>query len=446
MDKINYYEMAVNPPFISHKIKIKKMSTIKRLKIPKIEALELENVTTNISGEIYEIKSIKIGSVLDNGSANDGSTNNGKKIKLQEGILYGKNYTFEVTEYVGKRTTELTSIKWEIFYNDFDTGEIVNLPINARGERITINMGNLESCGRYLYIRAYIKDKKNTAVLKVWKHNRFRWFDQVLFESELADRIQPWKINQSGTSLCGMACLFYLFAKENPSEYRNFCRDLFRKGEAKYNNYIVKPSKELLEKKVNKLGLPEKTGNMPITDYITLAGLRNTNNSSYKGGDENIQAINWPDTMIELSREFLGYADIEENGSERFIKRINHNQGDITNIINDINKQIADGYHVILMVDSDLINDDLDFQSFDYHWIVLESAINGEFEVLNQNGQLEYLVDFLAYSWGTNPFDRRDIVKDKNGQNISNQDKGFLKKPITRKHFINNYYGYIKVK
>ena len=98
------------------------------------------------------------------------------------------------------------------------------------------------------------------------------------------------------------------------------------------------------------------------------------------------------------------------------------------------------------MVDSDLINDKLDFQSLDYHWIVLESEINGEYEVLNQDGQLEYLVDFLTYSWGTNPLDRRDTVKDKNGNDIPNLGKGFLKTPITRSHFIKNYYGYIKVK
>lgn len=107
--------------------------------------------------------------------------------------------------------------------------------------------------------------------------------------------------------------------------------------------------------------------NAPLADALDHYNFAYANVPHFT--DENIQAINWPDTVIELSREFLGYADIEENGSERFIKKIN--QGDITNIINDINKQIADGYHVILMVDSDLINDDLDFQSFDHHWIVL---------------------------------------------------------------------------
>jgi len=421
-------------------LKLKKMEAVKALGLSRAKSLGLSGEKNGIN-EIYEVKSIKITTPLEDGSSNDN-----KKIKTQKGMIYGKNYTFEVAEYIGKRAKELTSINWEVTYTDADTGEIVNLPISARGERITVQMKELDSCGRYLYIRAYIKDKKNSAVLKIWKHNRFRWFDQMLFEKELGARIEPWRIDQSGTSLCGMACLFYLFAKEDYDGYKKFCRDLFRKGEATYNNYTVKPAKVLLEKKINPFGLPEKTGNMPIVDYITLAGLRNTENPSYKGGDENIEAINWPKPMRMLSKEFLGYGEVGEVGSENFIKRLHYNQEDITNIIADINKQIANGYRLILMVDSDLINNNFDFESADYHWIVLEGDINGEFEILNQSGQLEYLVDFLAYSYGTNPFDRRDIVKDKAGNDVSNLNKGFLKKPITRNHFMMNYYGYIKVK
>jgi hypothetical protein len=30
---------------------------------------------------------------------------------------------------------------------------------------------------------------------------------------ERTDNNNPWLIYQSGTSLCGMACIFYLFAK-----------------------------------------------------------------------------------------------------------------------------------------------------------------------------------------------------------------------------------------
>jgi hypothetical protein len=402
------------------------MSSIKALGIPKIKALGLGNLTGGDNKEVYEIKSIKIVTALESGSANDG-----KKINVQKGMLYGKNYTFEVAEYLGKRTTELTSIKWEISYNDFDSGKIVNLPVNARGERVTINMGNLESCGRYLYIRAYIRDKKNTAVLKIWKHNRFRWFDQIVFEKELGDRIgEPWRIDQSGTSLCGMACIFYLFAKENANEYKRFSRELFSKGEATYNNFIVKPAKELLEKKINKEGFPQSTGNMPIVDYITLAGTRNTENPSYKGGDEDFQAINWPDVMLKLCREFLGYAEVEEKGANRFMKRIKYNDNEITDIISDINQQIQNEYKLLLMIDSDLINDVRDFGGLDYHWVVLESQIT-EIDEYDINNQLTRTVDFQVYSWGTNPFDK---------------NKKFLRTPISRNHCMNNFYGYIKVK
>ncbi|OXG09120.1 hypothetical protein BC749_10362 [Flavobacterium araucananum] len=95
------------------------------------------------------------------------------------------------------------------------------------------------------------------------------------------------------------------------------------------------------------------------------------------------------------------------------------------------------------MIDSDLIDDDPDFYlpknlsiqelkktikspfEFEYHWIVLESQII-EFPWLTREGETEYKLDFKVYSWGT---------KGKK-----------LKQQITFGHFINNFYGYIKVK
>lgn len=404
------------------------MSTVKRLGISRIKKLRLENIKED-SDDVYEIKSIKIITPLEDGNANDG-----KKTNTQKGMLQGKNYTFEVAEYVGKRATELASIKWELSYTNPDTGEVVDLPINARGERITMNMGNLESCGRYLYIRAYISDKKNSAILKVWKHNRFRWFDQLYFEKELAQRLaNPWEINQKNTSLCGMACIFYLFAENAPSDYRKFCKDLFRKGEATYNNYIVKPTTDIIDRKSGKDGLPSGNSRLSIVDYITLAGTRNTENPKYKGGDEDFQAINWTNIMLKLCEKLLGYNDVESNNAYDPIK-YSENDGDkLDYIITDLNTQINDEYKLILLIDSDLISKDDDnisnlFQ-LEYHWITLESNVK-TIQNFDSNGNIFYTFDFHVYSWGTDPYGT--------GR--------YLKKPITKGHFIKNYYGYIKLK
>lgn len=134
--------------------------------------------------------------------------------------------------------------------------------------------------------------------------------------------------------------------------------------------------------------------------------------------------------MIKLCKEFLGYNEVGERGSNRFIKRIKYNDNEITDIISDINHQIQNGYRLILMIDSDLIDDVKDYQGLDYHWAVLESQIT-QIDEYDVNNQLTQTVNFRVYSWGTNPF---------------NKDKGFLRKPISRNHFMNNFYGYIKVK
>lgn len=380
------------------------------------------------SDEVYEIKSIRLITSLEDGNANDG-----KGVNIQKGMLHGKNYTFEVTEYIGKPPKNKSEIKWELFYNDPDIG-LSETTINGTGERITINMGQVDSCGCFLYFRAYIKDKKNSAVFKVWKHNRFRWFDRLLVEREIEDRIlNPWKINQSNTSLCGMACIFYLFAKEQPEKYRKFCLDLFRKGISKCNNYTAKPTKELLDKKNNEKGLPEGSTKLSLADFITLAGVRNTENPSYKGGDEDFQAINWTPIMTKLCKELLEYNEVESNNAYNPIKYSENDGNKLAEIIDDINKQIIDGYKLILLIDSDLISKDDDnianiFQ-LEYHWVVLESEIK-KIQNLDGNGNIFYTFDFSVYSWGTNPFGKTK----------------YLKKLININQFIRNYYGYIKCK
>jgi hypothetical protein len=285
----------------------------------------------------------------------------------------------------------------------------------------------------------YINDSETEGELKVWKHNRFRWFDRMIVEEEIKERTddkKPWLVNQAGTSLCGMACIFYIFAKEKPNEYKKFVKELFRTGEATFNKYTVKPSEDLFKKETKMQMVKGKnitsakgTGGMPLVDFVTMAGTRNTDNSSYKGGDEMIQAINWPPLMIELCEKLLGYDDVSSKGVYNPIKPLIYTSYDMKVKIEDINKQIRSGYRLILMIDADLIDDVSDMSSLDLHWVVLESEIK-EVQMLNKNGSIDYELDFSVYTWGTEPFGTTR----------------YLKAPISKKHFINNYNGYVKGK
>ena len=191
------------------------MSLIKPLGIQKIKRLKLGdafnfNGNNDKNTELFEVKSIKLLTPLDEGSANDG-----KEINKQLGMVYGNNYSFQVTEYMGKKPHDLSKIKWEMIYHDLDDNEWKELPISNNGDLCTINMSNVDTCGRFVYIRAYINDKKNDAVLKIWKHNRFRWFDSKKLHSEIEERKRnSWKIDQNDTNTCGPSSIMYVFAKK----------------------------------------------------------------------------------------------------------------------------------------------------------------------------------------------------------------------------------------
>lgn len=183
---------------------------------------------------------------------------------------------------------------------------------------------------------------------------------------------------------------------------------------------------------------------MSLVDFVTLAGTRNTDNPRYKGGDENFQAINWPPFMTEVCEKLLGYTDVHSKGAYNPIMPLAISTVQMKERIDEINNLFNNGYKLILMIDSDLIDDHLDFKSLDLHWAVLESPIE-EIQSLDGNGEIFYTFDFRVYSWGKDPFDRRPTVKDK-GVVILNPNRGFLRKPITWQHFMMNYNGYIKLK
>lgn len=390
----------------------------------KWEKIERKELTPPIPFGVEKIEILN----LDEGSKNDGTETFGNY-----GMIYGKSYKLRVSKFAHNIAPKnKNDIKWQVSY--LGKGNVLTLTyIQKTGDEIVFNCDNLDYCGQtisfYAFVRESGKKQNNKAKLEVFCHNRFRWFDKKVFERELlyrTDYKKSFLIDQNQTSLCGMACIFYLFAKYQPEEYKKFARDLFRKGEATCNNYTASPSKELFEKRRDKNNFPyNKLGFMPIIDFITLAGVRNTENSFYKGGNEQVMAINWPNVMTKLCEKLLGYKIVKSKGCYNPLKPIFNPlfglpiMGNPLSKIEDINEQLAKGYKLILMVDSDMINDIWDISSVDLHWVVLEKTI-----LLKKKGFFDPVqVSLSVYSWGKI-------------YNIT----------ISLFHFINNYNGYIKVK
>ena len=397
-----------------------------------------------IKTESTQIKEIELLTTLNEGSANDGTGG------MQKGMVFGKAYEVRVKSYTNGEPKDKSKIKWIVKYHSLSKNKWIEIHPKNTGENYHMGADVKEMCGRYIYVGAYIEDIETKVEMKIWKHNRFRYFDRQIVEKEIEERTygkKPWKIDQSGTSLCGMACIFYLFAKEQPENYKKFAKELFRTGEASFNKYTVKPSNEVLNKKPYIQGFPVSNRKyMPLIDYITMAGTRNTDNPSYKGGDEEFEAINWTPLLTTLSEDLLGYKDVSSSGAYNPIANIAYSSDLIEIKIDDINKQIRDGYRMILMIDSDLIDDVWDIDSFDLHWIVLESEIK-EVKMLNEKGKTVVMLDFRLYSWGTNPNNNDFIILNKKTKKPEeNFEYRYLKRPITKTHFMNNYNGYIKIK
>lgn len=311
-------------------------------------------------------------------------------------------------------------------------------------------MNEKDICGRTLHVIAYINDEDSEGYLKIWHHNRFRWFDRKIFEVELKERTDdkmPWRINQGGTSLCGMACIFYLFAKEQPEAYKKFAKELFRTGEATHNNYTAKPSEELMEKQINTHGYPMNTGSMPLIDFVTMAGTRNTDNPKYKGGNEEFQAINWPWVMTNLGKKLLGYKTVEIDYykvNKSYLRDLFGSDEKVRILEKDIDSDYKNGYKISLLIDGSMVaykeEDNYSLDDFsEYHWIVYEGGL----EILNKDGKkgTDYdevtNINFNVFTWG-------EIRND--SPNPKNDNNKMPKIRLKKKQFISNYYGYLKMK
>ncbi len=185
---------------------------------------------------------------------------------------------------------------------------------------------------------------------------------------------------------------------------------------------------------------------MPLVDYVTMARTRNTDNPDYKGGDEQVQAINWPWIVSNLCKKLLGYNNIIENGTKNFI---NGTTGlmNVESKLNDLESYYKQGYKVILMIDSDLIQDLFDFESADYHWVVYEGGLNISKPNYRIKKYFEDLIIFDLFSWGSNPKDKNPLILNSKTKKMErNPEQGYLSKKISISHFNTNFYGYIACK
>ncbi|MGR3789802.1 hypothetical protein ACUXZJ_02640 [Flavobacterium sp. TN-1] len=361
-----------------------------------------------------KVKKVELVTNLDLGSKND------KSGGTQLGMIFGKEYTFQVTQYDNETPLTRRLTKWQIRYHSpkYSQNKWIDVPLKVTGDTVKITMNEEDMCGRFIYVRAYIDGPKSEGEIKVWKHNRFRWFDSKELISDLNLRINnslssPYYkpqamvvptllIDQGGSSLCGIAVVGYNFIKEKPFEYINFVVELHRtgKGVIQSNNYSINidSDQHLLEYKVTDSLYPSGSygGKMSIADFIFLVCIKDFLNNvfDYAPDDSNVggfveggTGLTLPNEVASLMKNILNYSDVINDTNLVTSKWQNPKES-----VGILNEKLNKGYKIGLLISVDNFQKNKNpLFTIPTHWVGLNSVI------LNEPNKL---ITISVFTWG----------------------------------------------
>lgn len=371
--------------------------------------------------ETTQVKSIKLLTDLDDGSANN-STNT---ILEKSGIVFDKTYEFKVETYTNDDPEDKSLIKWAVSYTDIETGQYYKnaLEDTVTGDTISITFKNQNMCGSNLDVKAYINDLENEGKLSLFKHNRFRFFDREIIKNEVEEReTKPYLANQNETSLCGLASIMYLLAKKDFEKYKKFILELYRTGISTCNNYNidVKESLHLLEMNptTNKK-YPSYQGLMPYNDWISFSSIRDKENGVRDFDGENSElsfdGSTVPRELCKLMKEILNFTSVTDNTNVVFTKGALFWDGEDSSSreVAKMQELYLAGYSVCMLINTNMLkNVSAGIFSTIEHWVVFEGIIGGTIT--------PDLYDFEVFTWGE-----------------------IRKLRITPETFSSNFYGYV---
>lgn len=412
------------------------------------------------------VKEIERITPRDDGSANDGSGG------TQKGFIFGKTYEFKVKSFTNGNPISNQLIKWSQKYHNLSNNQWTEVPLNTRGDTLKLTLNDPEMCGRFVYIRAYIDDEDNEGELKIWKHNRFRWFDRKVVHEQIEERVkEPWRIKQGSSSLCGMAALYYAMLKRDAEAYKKLAKKLFRTGEHTIGKYIIKPHDNALSMYDAKTTDSNYIAmGMFEIDWIVLATTRSKESlhskfvyAGFENGDiDMLKGVNWPDMLTRMCKEVAGFGNAIShnlgfnaiNNKKRLISARIHDyfsNSDLEELL-EIDRSHKWGHTNLMMIDSDMIDDKSSYNSVvdigkDSHWVVYEGGL----QFFDKNGNTTTVLDnvetltFRIFTWGRNPKtgEYKNYFKKKDEKDKKLVD--WIKKGISVKSFKSNYYGFIEL-
>ncbi|MEC7118629.1 MAG: contractile injection system protein, VgrG/Pvc8 family [Pseudomonadota bacterium] len=369
-----------------------------------------------------EVSQIKLSSPLYDGSGHDGT---GQTIK--KALKFGEEYHFEVTSYTGAPPPSNTQFNWLIRYRSPATSKnrVIDKLISTLEPSIDLKFTDPDLCGCEVLIYASIgPDPLQGGHVKLIAHTRFRWFDAKVIKQQIQERkVRPWRVDQGGTSLCGMAVVIYAMIKQDRHYYEKFAFELYRTGQFNIGNSLIKPhpSAESMYEMDPRSSLYKRHKIFEV-DWITLATVRSAHSGTlgmlvYDGIETSqldmLEAVNWPDLVADLCKKLgryrsvtavrMRYAQIMiQKGHIGRAHDQNHPDDDLR-LLADMQAAYEKGHTVLMLIDSGMLSGvasyDVGRLTTHLHWIGFE----GNLRFIDAQGGILQKKKFQIGGNSTNP-------------------------------------------
>jgi hypothetical protein len=256
----------------------------------------------------------------------------------------------------------------------------------------------------------------------MWEHSPH--FSRGRVAQQLRDRIlNPAKINQQMSSLCGPASFLFCLATRNPEKYAKYIIDLYEHGAATIEKLKVKPGRDCKSYKIPPNAIDE-------VDWIGLASLRDSENDlfDYDSVSDQFPGITLPDKLRTWFSE-AGYSSVEKKTNLLYDKSLY--------VLLQAHQKKQSGSLVCLFVGANIFSGRPNGKSFPDHWVVLNSAIRidnkpvgnllAKGKTVNHDQKLlAKRIDFNVYTWGN-----------------SNYAVNAITHNVSVELFLDYFYGYV---
>jgi len=366
-----------------------------------------------------------------------GANNKGTGVIDKKGLVLNKTYKFLAKLAGSKNSIESTKVVWVIKYMSPSTSQnkLIALKAIIKGPEFELDLKDKykDMAGCEIEVSCHIQARPSKSLSKKYfVHNRFRYFDSNKILSQAKQRmVNPWKIDQARSSLCGMACLYYILIQRDKTLYLKIAVELHRTGTYKFSNgYTIGPNSSMYDMMITESDYANMK--MDEVDWIVLASSRSSeSNLKYNGIEtgtfDQLGAVNWMSMLTRMCREVAGYSNSKSHDLGLLKTGFTLYTGMHSNIekLIELDQKYKAGKKILIMTDPKLIYDEQGWRNpTSIHWVVYKgglSLIDNKGKNVTNTPKNIISMSFEIYTWGK--------IKKLNIESLN---------------FVSNFYGYIE--